>query len=80
MTKIMMNLSGWKITDSMISTVMYGIDNPASTSRIMNESSGPPTKPARAPYSVPNSTATIAAATPTSIEVWPAIISRPSTS
>ena len=33
----------------------------------MNESSGPPTKPARAPYSVPNSTATIAAATPTSI-------------
>ncbi len=80
MTKTMTGLFGWKITDRMIRTVMYGMDSPASTRRISSESANPPTNPDSAPYKVPNKTATIAAATPTSIDVWPPIISLPSTS
>ena len=54
------------------------MDSPASTMRIRNASTGPPMNPEKAPYRVPMRTATIAAANPTSREVWPPIISLPS--
>ena len=78
MIKTMVAGFGWKITDRMMSTMIKGSESPASTMRIMTESSGPPTKPEIAPYSAPKTTATIAAAIPTSSEVCPPIISLPS--
>ena len=60
------------------STRKQGIDSRASTMRIMNESTGPPTNPANAPHSVPMRIARTAAANPTSSEVWPPTISLPS--
>ena len=77
MMKIMMSVFGWKTTDRMMITMMYGRDRPASTMRIRNESTEPPMNPEKAPYRVPNRTATIAAANPTSSDVWPPTISRP---
>ena len=49
MMKIIMAGVGWKITDRMMTTMMEGIDRPASTTRIMSESMAPPTKPEIAP-------------------------------
>ena len=80
MMKIMMRVFGWKTTDRMMTTMMAGMDSPASTMRIMNESTGPPMNPEKAPYRVPTKTATIAAKNPTVREVWPPTISRPTMS
>ena len=77
MMKIITSGLGRKTTARMTITMMYGMDSPASTIRIRNESTGPPMNPENAPYRVPIRTATIAAATPTSSEVWPPTISRP---
>ena len=40
---------GWKITDRMMITMRDGSESPASTMRIMTESTAPPAKPEIAP-------------------------------
>ena len=40
---------GWKMTDRMMITISDGSERPASTTRIISESTKPPAKPEIAP-------------------------------
>ena len=56
------------------------MDSRMSTTRIMAESSSPPTRPAIAPQRAPIVMAIRAAKKPTSSEAWPPFMSSPRTS